>query len=192
MIGSWLRRSLIVIGVGLLVAIIVEAIVFVLVFTPEDRARLISRVLWVMGVFMGIAAWRAWTSVPRDVQKVVVAVAATTVFVAAAGIYSSFEAQVAYERQFNIYWQEPNVIEQYLLDQTPVGTSEESVITWLQNRGKALRRNLAIQHPSPNQIEGVVDIYQGRPFAIWVTANYTFDDSHRLVTIKVTKKADAL
>ena len=191
--GTWVNRSLVTLGVALLVVIVANVVDAILRLTPNDRARLIVEALWSIGALASVAALVVWVSRPRDFSKIVVAVATAATPLSAAALYSAYRVQIAHERQFNIFWQEPAVIEQHLLRQTPFGTSQESVVRWLQDRATALRldRDVALRHPSANEIDGVVDIYQGEPFVVWVGGIYSFDASHRLIAIKVRKWADA-
>jgi hypothetical protein len=95
-------------------------------------------------------------------------------------------------------------IESYLLQKTPLGSSEEEVISYLREGGARLqiedpwRGNVAPNtgHP-PNTVAGssYIDAVVGEyrlVFTTSVEAYYIFDSDRRLVEIAIRKTIDAL
>ena len=92
-------------------------------------------------------------------------------------------------------------VETYLLAKTPLGSSEEQVLTYLRQAGldpkSPWRGDIPAGSYPPTSIGGksYVDAVVGRysmPFTTSVEAFYIFDSKRRLVDVRVRKTTDAL
>jgi hypothetical protein len=99
-----------------------------------------------------------------------------------------------------LYWGSALRIEHYLKDQTPIGTTQDAVVTWLQRRGSAVKINVATiaAHSTypPTEIGGASFIQTSVAsyrvvFRADVEAFYIFDASARLADIGVRRTIDA-
>jgi hypothetical protein len=191
----WLARSLKLVAAALFIVFVAGFIAVVIMLeTPLDREAATANVLWLVAFGAGIISLGVVIKLKgrRDLQAAMIVAAAIPIF--AAGLFQQEVTRIARERKSNIWWQEPSVIEQFLLQQTPVGTPEPRVVSWLEGQAHALGRdpNIVIRRLSTTEVDGVVSVYPGVVFQVWVSAVYTFDATHRLVSIRVTKRADAI
>jgi hypothetical protein len=191
----WLARSLKLVAAALFIVFVAGFIAVVIMLeTPLDREAATANVLWLVAFGAGIISLGVVIKLKgrRDLQAAMIVAAAIPIF--AAGLFQQEVTRIARERKSNIWWQEPSVIEQFLLQQTPVGTPEPRVVSWLEGHAHALGRdpNIVIRRLSTTEVDGVVSVYPGVVFQVWVSAVYTFDATHRLVSIRVTKRADAI
>jgi hypothetical protein len=99
-----------------------------------------------------------------------------------------------------LYWGSSRRIEHYLKDQTPIGTTQDAVVTWLQRRGCATKINVAAVAPHstypPTEVGGASFIQTSVAsyrlvFQADVEAFCIFDESARLADIGVRKTIDA-
>jgi hypothetical protein len=83
--------------------------------------------------------------------------------------------------QLTISWGPNEVVESYLRDQTPLGSTYEDVVGWLAARGTAPNRGpfptdtATIMANNAAAISAIVDRYASIPFETVVEALYTFD-----------------
>lgn len=100
-----------------------------------------------------------------------------------------------------VYWQSPEKIEQFLLQATPLGQSEESVLRWLNQQNVAAKVRRVEVPPHSNyprtRTGGASFIHESiahfwLPFRTDIEVFYTFDRAGRLVEIRVRKTTDAL
>jgi hypothetical protein len=100
-----------------------------------------------------------------------------------------------------LYWGSSLRIEHYLQDQTPIGTTQDAVVTWLQRHGSAAKINVAVIAPHstfpPTEIGGASFIQSTIAsysvlFRADVEAFYVFDANARLADIGVRRTVDAL
>ena len=100
-----------------------------------------------------------------------------------------------------VYWRSPEKIERFLLQATPLGQSEESVLRWLSKQHvEAQVRRVDIPPNSDyprTRTGGASFIHESiahywLPFRTDVEVFYTFDPAGRLVEIRVRKTTDAL
>ena len=98
------------------------------------------------------------------------------------------------------YWGSPLRIEHYLQDQTPIGSTQEAVVTWLRRRGSGAKINAAAIAPRsafpPTQAGGASFIQTSiASYRIVlrtdVEAFYVFDAKARLADIGVRRTVDA-
>ena len=99
-----------------------------------------------------------------------------------------------------LYWGSPPRIEHYLLDQTPIGSTPDAVVTWLRRRGSGAKINVAAIAPHssfpPTQtggasfIQATIASYR-IVFRADVEAFYVFDAKARLADIGVRRTVDA-
>jgi hypothetical protein len=189
---GWMLRSIEVLVAGVAVAVAALLLFTFAVLKTHARSTATANILWSAGIIVTIGAVVLIVSGTRREFRVL-AVMIAAIGLGAAGLYQYNFARIAREQRSNVWWQEASGIEQYLLRQTPIGTSEERVVNWLQGRAVALNlnRDVAIRRSSANQIDAVVNIYTEDIFQVWVSGVYTFDASHGLIAIKVTKHVDA-
>jgi hypothetical protein len=126
-------------------------------------------------------------------------VAMIVVVIAAAAVVTI--AYQNYQRKHNVWWQPTASIRAYLLEQTPLGVTEEQVLVWLGSRGVGARINRNSVRPDSDYpvtmkpgeawTQVVLDRH-GFPFETYVEVFYIFDGARRLVDIGVRKTVDAL
>jgi hypothetical protein len=100
-----------------------------------------------------------------------------------------------------VYWQEPERIEQFLVQATPLGASQADVQTWLEKQGVTAEIHKAAIPPNSDyprsRTGGASFIHESiahfwLPFRTDIEAFYTFNHSGRLVDIRVRRTTDAL
>jgi hypothetical protein len=167
---GWMLRSIEVLTAGVVVAVAALLLFTFAVLETHARSTATANILWSVGVILTIGAVALIASgTGRGFRVLAIMIAA--IGLGAAGLYQYNFAHIAREQRSNVWWQEGGSIEQYLLRQTPIGTSEERVVNWLQGRAVALNLNheVAIRRSSANQIDAVVNIYTGDIFQVWVS-----------------------
>jgi hypothetical protein len=99
-----------------------------------------------------------------------------------------------------LYWGSPLRIDHYLQDQTPIGSTQDAVVTWLRQRGSGAKINVAAIAPHsafpPTEIGGASFIQTTIAsyrivFRADVEAFYVFDANARLADIGVRRTVDA-
>lgn len=100
----------------------------------------------------------------------------------------------------NVYRRPPDVIEAYLRSETPLGSSEATVLAWLKTKGIDARVTRKQIIPGsmdpPSAVDGGAFIasrlasYRKIPFRTFVGAVFIFDDHGALVEIRVRKSVD--
>jgi hypothetical protein len=99
-----------------------------------------------------------------------------------------------------LYWGSPLRIEHYLRDQTPIGSTQDTVVTWLRQRGSGAKINVAAiaAHSAfpPTETGGASFIQTTIAsyrivFRADVEAFYVFDVNARLADIGVRRTIDA-
>jgi hypothetical protein len=98
-----------------------------------------------------------------------------------------------------VYWYSPSRIQRHLIGRTALGSSEREVIVDLERHGiratvsgfriDSLSFGSVVEASRRPEIHVVVGSYR-TPFRVSVEAFYTFDDSRRLVDIRVRKTSD--
>jgi hypothetical protein len=77
---------------------------------------------WTNGIIVAAGVWLLLQATPTWAQTVAAASCAAVIIIGS--------EQVSYERRFNVWWQEPPLIEPYLRSQTPLGATEQQVVDW--------------------------------------------------------------
>jgi hypothetical protein len=99
-----------------------------------------------------------------------------------------------------LYWGPPLLIEHYLKNQTPIGSTQDAVALWLQGRGNSAKINVAEIAPHstypPTQVGGASFIQTTvASYRIVLRADvevfYVFDANARLADIGVRRSIDA-
>jgi hypothetical protein len=99
-----------------------------------------------------------------------------------------------------LYWGSLLRIEHYLQDQTPIGSTQDTVVTWLQRRGSGAKLNIATIAPHstfPPTDTGGASFIQTTiaSYRIVLRADveafYVFDANDRLADIGVRRTVDA-
>ena len=108
-------------------------------------------------------------------------------------------AYLGYQRAFNVWWKPPAQIEASLRSSTPLGTSEQGVLSWLRERGVEaniergpVRANSEYPLTSTGGAAFIQSDLEHHRFIFRedVVAFYTFDDSGKLVDLRVRKDVD--
>jgi len=119
---------------------------------------------------------------------------------AAASVVAAIAIGIALFPSSVLFWGPPLLIERYLKKQTPIGSSQDHVVLWLQERGDSAKINVAAIAPHsaypPTRVGGASFIQTTvASYRIVLRADveafYVFDASSRLADIGVRRSIDA-
>jgi hypothetical protein len=100
-----------------------------------------------------------------------------------------------------VYWRSEGAVEDFLREQTPLGSSQETVLKWLRHEGVKPTVTTAFIPPNseypPTRVGGSSFINESlahywAPFPVDVEAFYIFDSDNRLADVRVRDDIDAL
>lgn len=108
---------------------------------------------------------------------------------------------VASQFAFNVWWQSPQRIEQHLLSETPLGTSQDVVVRWLASHAvsqtEVVLADVSPDHSYPlSSAHGTAFlravVHKEPIIGDVITAFYVFNDAGALVSLRVRREHDSL
>jgi len=159
------------------------------------RVPVVVDILNAVMVFAVVATFRSWL-IERWRPDSAVYARPRRGIISVVIVLSSWLVAAAFVPDATVFWQEPARIKRYLLEHTPLGSPEEHVVSWLEERGVRSHINrwppsAASGAPASALIHESIEHHRIL-FRTDVEAFYVFDGSQQLVDVRVRKTTDAL